>query len=365
MIGVFFLFSKSMGRVVGCNRALGALAILLVLLVSNAPGRIGLVPSAAADPDVADPIPAAIDEKGLDALRGVPQPLGKLVRVYIPDTVSHFPHRPEYVYLPPAWFASKKPPELPVVMMIAGQGDSPEYWARNGQAVQIANDFAAEHGGNSPILVFVDFGGYFNADTECVNGPRGNVEDHLTKEVPQFVASKFGASSAASNWGIVGWSMGGTCAVTLAVTHPELFSGFVDIVGFLRPALAEDADTLGGLFGGNKAAYDQHDNLAAMAQRGHYPRTAGWFQVTGHPGRANEAKSDSDQNVWVDPDSTNAAKTLCEAGRNVGIACSVYVGPGRHLWPFARSTFADSLPWLAGYLHTPGVPEIPLVPSDI
>ncbi|MGL6233872.1 MAG: alpha/beta hydrolase [Segniliparus sp.] len=360
---MFSLSGKSRSRIIRLGRAFGALAVMLVLILSGARGR--LVPSASADPGPADPIPGAVDEKGLEALKGKPQPSGKLVRIYIPDSISHFPHRNEYVYLPPAWFAEKTPPRLPVVMMIAGQGDSPEYWARNGQAVQIANDFAAAHGGNAPILAFVDFGGYFNADTECVNGPRGNVEDHLVKEVPQFVASKFGASPGGGDWGIVGWSMGGTCAVTLATMHPDLFSGFVDIVGYQRPALAEGSDTLGALFGGNKAAYDQHDPLVAMAQHGSYGRTAGWFQVTGHPGRENETKADSDASVWVDPDSINAAKTLCDAGRNAGVACSVYVGPGRHLWPFARSTFAEALPWLAGYLHTPGVPEIPLAPSDI
>ncbi|WP_049773325.1 alpha/beta hydrolase [Segniliparus rotundus] len=336
------------------GRVCGALVVLSALFLNSAPAWSD------PDPDLTDPIPGAIEEKDVAALQGTPQPSGSLVRVNVPDTVSHFPRRPEYVYLPPAWFASKTPPHLPAVMMIAGQGDSPEYWARNGAAVQIASDFAANHGGNSPILAFVDFGGFFNADTECVNGPRGNVEDHLTKEVPQYVNAKF----ATTNWGVVGWSMGGTCAVTLAATHPDLFSGFVDVVGYERPSLPDGEDTLGALFGGNKAAQDAHDTLAVIAQH-RYTRTAGWFQVTGHPGRDNETKENSDADVWVDPDSTNAAKALCEAGRKSGMSCAVYVGPGRHLWPFARSTFSDSLPWLAGYLHTPGVPEIGLAPSDL
>ena len=34
--------------------------------------------------------------------------------------------------------------------------------------------------------------------------------------------------------------------------------------------------------------------------------------------------------------------------------------PGKHDWPFASQVFAESLPWLAGSLHTPGDPAVPL-----
>jgi hypothetical protein len=36
---------------------------------------------------------------------------------------------------------------------------------------------------------------------------------HLTKEVRPYVISRFGASSAPAQWAVVGWSMGGTCAI--------------------------------------------------------------------------------------------------------------------------------------------------------
>ena len=42
------------------------------------------------------------------------------VPVQIPSDASHFTHREELVYLPPAWFASYPPPQLPTVMMIGG-----------------------------------------------------------------------------------------------------------------------------------------------------------------------------------------------------------------------------------------------------
>ena len=43
------------------------------------------------------------------------------------------------------------------------------------------------------MLVFVDSGGAFNNDTECVNGTRGNAADHLTKDVVPFMSLELSA----------------------------------------------------------------------------------------------------------------------------------------------------------------------------
>ena len=159
------------------------------------------------------------------------------------DAASGFRHRGELVYLPPAWFATNPPPQLPTVMMIGGEFNTPADWLRTGGAIKTLDDFAAAHHGNAPVLVFVDPGGAFNNDTECVNGSRGNAADHLTKDVVPYMVSHFGVSPDRSNWGIVGWSMGGTCAVDLAVMHPDMFSAFEDIAGDIGPNSGnKDAD---------------------------------------------------------------------------------------------------------------------------
>ena len=90
-------------------------------------------------------------------------------------------------------------------MMIGGEFNTPADWLRAGNAIKTIDDFAAAHHGNAPVLVFVDPGGAFNNDTECVNGSRGNAADHLTKDVVPFMVSQLrrerrieptGASSA-------------------------------------------------------------------------------------------------------------------------------------------------------------------------
>jgi S-formylglutathione hydrolase FrmB len=272
------------------------------------------------------------------------------------------------VYLPPAWFRSDPPPSLPAVMMIAGEFNTPADWLRTGGAVKTIDDFATTHGGNAPVFVFVDSGGSFNNDTECVNGSRGNAADHLTKDVVPFVVSQFGVSPASASWGVVGWSMGGTCAVDLTVMHPELFSAFVDIAGDLGPTAGTKDQTIARLFHGDANAWAAFDPTTVISRHGPYQGVSGWFAISNtpvtqkrRPNPGSDAVGLGGRDAAGNPgDQVQAANSLCALGEANGIACAVVSSPGKHDWPFAKNAFASSLPWLAGQLGTPGVPPIPL-----
>jgi S-formylglutathione hydrolase FrmB len=296
----------------------------------------------------AGPLPDQTDRATVTAmqLNGVIPAKGAVVPVSIPADASKFKHRGELVYLPPAWFISNPPPPLPVVMMIGAEFNTPTDWLRAGNAVNTADNFASAHGGRAPVLVFVDSGGAFNSDTECVNGPRGNSADHLTKDVVPFMISNFGVSADRANWGVAGFSAGGTCAVDLTVTHPEMFTAFVDIAGDLRPNSGTKAQTITRLFGGNTDAWAAFDPTTVITRHGPYRAVSGWFTIAGAPG--NPAGNDP------------AATTLCALGSANGIACAVVAQAGHHDWPFAATAFAAALPWLAGQLDTAGVAHLRL-----
>ena len=289
---------------------------------------------------------------------------GKVVPVDIPATASKFKHRGELVYLPPAYFASNPPPALPTVMMIGGQFNTPADWLRAGNAVATIDEFAAKHEGNAPVFVFVDSGGAFNNDTECVNGVRGNAADHLTKDVVPYLVDNFGVSPDPANWGVVGWSSGGTCAANLTVKYPDLFSAFVNIDGDIAPNAGTKAQTIERLYGGNAAAYDEWDPATIMEVHGPYEGVAGWFAVSSPPGTrvspiaAAALPDQAPGNAATTP--IAAAQTLCKLGSEYGIDCSVVPEPGKHDWPFAARVLGSSLPWLAGQLGTPEVPAVPL-----
>jgi S-formylglutathione hydrolase FrmB len=325
------------------------MCLLSAALVLNA--WVGYVPTvysawnqltAGALPDQVDP--SAIARMQRDGVRPAN---GVVLPVSISGEVSRFKHRGELVYLPPAWFASTPPPPLPVVMMIGAEINTPADWLRAGRAVQTADAFAAAHRGSAPVMVFVDSGGTFGIDTECVNGPRGNAADHLTKDVVPFMISNFSVSTSGNQWGVAGFSTGGTCALDLAVMHPDLFSTFVDIAGDSGPNAGSKDETINRLFGGDAAAWASFDPATVMAQHGIYRDVSGWFVVP--PSSIREANIGGQD---------TAATTLCKLGAAQGIDCAVMTQAGNHDWTFAASAFAAALPWLAGQLRTAGAPRM-------
>lgn len=312
------------------------------------------------------PLPDQTDRASVTAMaaKRARPPHGSVVPVVIPSDASHFKHRGELVYLPPEWFTSSPPPPLPTVMMIGGQFNTPADWTRAGNAIKTIDDFETTHRGKAPVLVFADSGGAFNNDTECVNGVRGNAADHLTKDVVPYMISNFGVSPDRSNWGVAGWSMGGTCALDLTVMHPDMFSAFVDIAGDFFPNAGNKAQSIARLFGGNADAWAAFDPTTVISRHGPYRDVAGWFAISsdGPPApRRDYATRLVGRDAAADPgNQTAAAYSLCALGRANGIDCAVVPQPGKHDWPFADRAFAASLPWLAGRLGTPGVPRIPL-----
>lgn len=311
----------------------------------------------------AEPLPHQVDIDELAALRGTAPTEGRIVPVTIPDAAPGFPHRTEYVYLPPAWFAGPTPPALPVLMMIGGEFNTPADWIRSGQIMPAVDAFAAAHAGQAPILVFVDSSGSFNTDTECVDGPRGAAETHLVRSVPRYVTSTFGASADPDRWAVAGWSMGGTCAVDLAAMHPELLHTFLDIAGDLGPASGTKEQTIARLYGGDAAAWDRYDPATVLTAHGPYSGVAGLFDDLSAPQRTGAEHRDRPVRAQPQVDEGSigfgghdgaggqvrpgAAATLCDRARAVAVDCTVYTTTGNHTWQFASAAFTSALPWLA------------------
>jgi S-formylglutathione hydrolase FrmB len=297
---------------------------------------------------------------------------GTVVWVTIPADASGFKHRDEVVYLPPAWYATNPPPRLPVVMMIGGEFGTPTAWPTAG-ASKALNDFATDHDGNAPVVVFVDHGGTFRNDTECVNGVRGNAADHLTKDVIPYMISNFGVSTDPAHWGIVGWSAGGTCALVLTVKHPELFSACVDIEGQPGPNAGTKQQTIYRLFGGDANAWAAFDPKTVMAQHGPYQGISAWFAVsdpttpiyragtTTHPGELDVPPPDASTGGH----NAAVAQYMCALASSYGIDSSVVSQPGSNDFSTAVNMFASALPWLAGKIGTPGISnsELPSHPT--
>ena len=342
--------SDGWGRRVLAGLVVPASVLCAGIVVNQWTGYVATT-SQAFDQLTGAPVPGQISGDELAALRSTPQPAmstGKVVAVSIPSTGSGFAHREEYVYLPPAWFTGPAPPStLPVIMMVGAVLSTPADWIRAGAAVGTTDGYARDHRGYGPILVFVDAVGGVNHDTECVNGPHGNAADHLTGDVRPWVISHLGASQDPARWAVVGWSMGGTCAVDLGVMHPELFATFMDISGDLGPTTGTKAQTITRLYGGDAAAWAHFDPLTVLAGHPRYPGSAGWFDTTGDPAGAGRSE-------------LVAARQLCAAAAGDGIACTVHTRAGRHTWQNAARAFTDALPWITTRAGSASPPQEPL-----
>lgn len=310
-----------------------------------------------------------IDEAALAQMvrDGAAPTRGTMVWVDIPAGASGFAHRRELVYLPPAWFRSDPPPQLPTVMTLGAEFSHPSDWPQSADAVTTLDRFAAQHRGYTPVVVFPDSSGKFSNDTECVDGPRGNAATHLTKDVVPYLISKFGVSPDAARWGLVGWSSGGTCALMMAVMHPEMFSAFVDLDGQLGPNTGTKRQTIARLFGGDADTWAAFDPKTVVEKRGSYSDNAAWLGVSEdiateyhRAGDTPPAPTDiADWDPYSEEHAANAHK-LCLLLSGHNVECAVVGYGGSHDFQSAGSAFATALPWLAGRVDTPEVSRRPL-----
>jgi S-formylglutathione hydrolase FrmB len=270
---------------------------------------------------------------------------GYTVSVPIPGTVSGFQARNAYIWVPPAWIADPGL-KLPVIELLDGVPSETSDWTRAGFADETARVFANAHKGVAPILVMPDSNGSTSGDTECVNSSRGQAETYLTVDVPAYLRAHYNALSTPASFAVAGLSAGGTCAIMLALRHPELYAAFGDYSGLSSPSVDEvvaPEATIAQLFDGSRAAYDAHDPLNLLSTKT-FPGLSAWFEVGSADGQFTAA-----QRTMV--------PLATKAGLNV---CSVEIPGGGHDFTVWSKAFADSLPWLSYRLElTPAPPTEP------
>ena len=87
----------------------------------------------------------------------------------------------------------------------------------------------------------------------------------MTVDVTAAVVDVLGASPDPHRWGLVGLSAGGTCALTLALRHPDRYAVFADFSGDATPNLGSRRRTVEVLYGGDASQWEAHDPAALLA----------------------------------------------------------------------------------------------------
>jgi len=253
---------------------------------------------------------------------------GRLLRVQIPGTVSHFSARPALVWLPPAAL-TPDPPHLPVAVLLSGQshGAGPDDVEEGGHIAATADALARTDRGLAPVIVVPDQLGPRSANPMCVDGPLGNSRTYLEQDVPRWVTSHLLVQSGASAWTIGGFSQGGTCAVQLGAGDPERFGNLIDVSGQDAPSLGSVTATIDQGFSGNAAAYHVAVPATELAAHAPYPSSDAFFAVG------------QDDRVYGPVMPVMAARA-----RAAGMHVTTWVVPGGgHNWETAGAGLAEGL----------------------
>ncbi|GGJ80484.1 hypothetical protein GCM10010123_08030 [Pilimelia anulata] len=268
---------------------------------------------------------------------------GTMVAFTAPGERSGFVARPGAAYLPPAYFTRERD-RLPVLLMLPGTPGAPLHFVRSGRAAELADRYAAAHGGRGAVLIFVDPNGRSTHDTECVDGPQGTSETYLTRDVPAAVARTLHVPHDPRRWGVVGFSAGGTCAVHLALRHPDRFGHFVSIGGDPEPALRTPEQTLRELFGGSVQKQRAYRPARILATH-RFVGMTGWYAA----GNA-------------DPHRRTTARALAAASTAAGIRARTVIADGGHTWRFVKTALEHLLPTLYADLGVGAPPGAPVPP---
>jgi S-formylglutathione hydrolase FrmB len=265
---------------------------------------------------------------------GMPK-TGAVYQVSIPGVRSGFAARPGYIYLPPAYLARPRP-QLPVLVLLAGQPGDPRAWLDSGRIQAIMGGFAERHNGLAPVVVMPDDLGSEFANPLCLNSRLGEVQTYLTVDVPSWITSHLQVRSPGRGWAIGGFSEGGTCAIQLSTQAPRLYPIFVDISGQIEPTLGSRQLTISRAFGGDAAAFARVDPIVVLA-RTRFPRNAGVF-VGGTSDRVY----------------TPQQRIMYLTARHAGMQVTFMLLPGGHDWRVWRGGLEHNVAWLAGRLGITG-----------
>ena len=253
---------------------------------------------------------------------------GKLTSSPIAAPQSGFTARDARIYLPPAYFADPQP-QLPVLVLLAGQPGAPQDWLTAGKLVRVMDGFAADHGGLAPVVVVPDATGRQFGDPLCLDSRRGNADTYLAKDVPAWIRTHLTVDPDPQAWAIAGVSYGGTCALQLATNHPDVYPTFLDISGSAEPSLGDRSRTVADAFGGDEAAFVRVNPLDLLRTR-RYPNSAAAIVVGAG-----------------DRDTKSDAQVVYDATRAAGMDSHDTELRGSHDWRLFSAALAHELPWLA------------------
>jgi enterochelin esterase-like enzyme len=191
-----------------------------------------------------------------------PERAGQLQKVLVAGERSGITS-PAYVYLPPEYFLpGQENRTFPASIVLTGYPGTAENLFKGLRYPQTAHRQAREGTMQPMILVMLRPTVAPPRDTECVDIPKGpQTETFFARDLPKAVSESYRVGTAPRNWGFMGNSTGGYCALKIALHHPRQFSVGVGLSAYYKAA--EDITT-GNLFHGDRNARNRADLLWSL-----------------------------------------------------------------------------------------------------
>jgi S-formylglutathione hydrolase FrmB len=319
MLGVLLLSLVQINAYFGLNRTVSDLTGTAIARIPAL--EAGLTRQAGA----AEPVPLAQWTRP----EGLPTE-GLLRKADIPGTSSGFDAREAYIYLPPAYQAPERP-ALPVLVLFSGQPGAPADWLTGGALRSHMDKFSARYNGVAPVVVVVDPNGSPSGNSLCMDSRIAKADTYLSVDVPRWISETLHVGSEAKDWGVGGFSFGGTCAMQMGTRHPELYRSVLAFASEQEPALAKERDkTVEASFGGDTNAFEAQTPLYLMKHRS-FAGSAVYFT-------AGE----------TDPEFTGYMDVLSAAARQAGFTVEARQIPDSgHSWETVSEGMQDALDFLA------------------
>jgi enterochelin esterase-like enzyme len=165
---------------------------------------------------------------------------------------------PAYVYLPPEYFQPRyRTRTFPAVTVLTGYPGTARALIKALHFPQTENRLVRSGRSQPMILVMLRPTVAPPRDTECVDIPGGpQTESFFAKDLPDAVSAHYRVGGKPRNWGIIGDSTGGYCALKLAVHHPGTYAAGAGLSPYYKAPIDR---TTGDLFRGDKALRDSAD----------------------------------------------------------------------------------------------------------
>ncbi|ATL29478.1 alpha/beta hydrolase [Streptomyces formicae] len=196
---------------------------------------------------------------------------GQIQKVDIGGRTSNIAS-PAYVYLPPEYFQPQyKNRKFPASVVLTGYPGTAEALIKGLHYPQTAHRQAANGKMQPMILIMMRPTVAPPRDTECVDIPGGpQTETFFAKDLPHAISGQYRVGTKAENWGIIGDSTGGYCALKLAMHHPDKYGAGAGLSAYYKAPIDV---TTGDLFHGDKEL-EQRANLDWYLEHMPPPKTS-------------------------------------------------------------------------------------------